>query len=322
MVISLKLVTQHPDQQYLLFRIINLSHHQPLPMNLRVAISLLLALAVVSGCVSKKKYLELDLRANKLENELKDRNLHIAQLEDELAQLRVDTARLGQELRASEKQYVDLLNESVDRTQLLNQELQAKTAELENKERLLLAFQGELEDREQKVKELNGIIQRQDSLSNALLAKVEAALVSFNEDELTVEMKGGKVYVSLSDQLLFQSGSANVNNKGREALLKVAEVLKKNPDIQVTIEGHTDNVPIRTAKFQDNWDLSVLRATEVVRILIWSGEVDPTRLKAAGRGQHQPVASNETRETRAQNRRTEIILEPDLSELYELLNAQ
>lgn len=291
-------------------------------MNLRVAISLLLALAVVSGCVSKKKYLELDLRANKLENELKDRNLHIAQLEDELAQLRVDTARLGQELRASEKQYVDLLNESVDRTQLLNQELQAKTAELENKERLLLAFQGELEDREQKVKELNGIIQRQDSLSNALLAKVEAALVSFNEDELTVEMKGGKVYVSLSDQLLFQSGSANVNNKGREALLKVAEVLKKNPDIQVTIEGHTDNVPIRTAKFQDNWDLSVLRATEVVRILIWSGEVDPTRLKAAGRGQHQPVASNETRETRAQNRRTEIILEPDLSELYELLNAQ
>ena len=291
-------------------------------MNLRVAISLLLALAVVSGCVSKKKYLELDLRANKLENELKDRNLYIAQLEDELAQLRVDTARLGQELRASEKQYVDLLNESVDRTQLLNQELQAKTAELENKERLLLAFQGELEDREQKVKELNGIIQRQDSLSNALLAKVEAALVSFNEDELTVEMKGGKVYVSLSDQLLFQSGSANVNNKGREALLKVAEVLKKNPDIQVTIEGHTDNVPIRTAKFQDNWDLSVLRATEVVRILIWSGEVDPTRLKAAGRGQHQPVASNETRETRAQNRRTEIILEPDLSELYELLNAQ
>ncbi len=322
MVISLKLVTQHPDQQYLLFRIINFSHHQPLPMNLRVAISLLLALAVVSGCVSKKKYLELDLRANKLENELKDRNLYIAQLEDELAQLRVDTARLGQELRASEKQYVDLLNESVDRTQLLNQELQAKTAELENKERLLLAFQGELEDREQKVKELNGIIQRQDSLSNALLAKVEAALVSFNEDELTVEMKGGKVYVSLSDQLLFQSGSANVNNKGREALLKVAEVLKKNPDIQVTIEGHTDNVPIRTAKFQDNWDLSVLRATEVVRILIWSGEVDPTRLKAAGRGQHQPVASNETRETRAQNRRTEIILEPDLSELYELLNAQ
>lgn len=283
---------------------------------------ILLSLLILSSCVAKKKYVALQDEVANLNSVLTERDANVERLQTEVAQLKADTATLGQQLRAAEQKYLNLRDESLDRTELLTQELQAKTEELANKETLLQAFQAELEDREAKVQELSSIIQKQDSLSSALLAKVENALVSFEEDELTVEMKNGKVYVSLSDQLLFQSGSANVNNKGREALLKVAEVLRKNPEIQVTIEGHTDNVPIKTNRFQDNWDLSVLRATEVVRILIWSGDVDPTRLKAAGRGQYQPIASNDSRESRALNRRTEIILEPDLSELYQLLNGQ
>ncbi len=287
---------------------------RPIPLLCCILLPLMLA-----SCVAKKKYLALEERLAEQTQLRQKRDTRIRELLAETDALRQDTARLGRELRAAEQRYLDLLNQSSDQTQLLSEQLAAKTRELRNKEQLLKAFQAELEDREAKVEELSSIIQRQDSLTSALLAKVEDALVSFEEDELTVEMKEGKVYVSLSDELLFQSGSANVNRKGRDALLKVAEVLKKNPDIQVTIEGHTDNVPIKTARFQDNWDLSVLRATEVVRILVWSGEVDPTRLKAAGRGQYQPIASNETRESRAKNRRTEIILEPNLGELYSLL---
>jgi len=220
---------------------------------------------MLASCVAKKKYLALEERLAEQTQLRQKRDTRIRELLAETDALRQDTARLGRELRAAEQRYLDLLNQSSDQTQLLSEQLAAKTRELRNKEQLLKAFQAELEDREAKVEELSSIIQRQDSLTSALLAKVEDALVSFEEDELTVEMKEGKVYVSLSDELLFQSGSANVNRKGRDALLKVAEVLKKNPDIQVTIEGHTDNVPIKTARFQDNWDLSVLRATEVVR---------------------------------------------------------
>ncbi len=288
-------------------------------MKLTYLAYLLVLLILLPSCVAKKKYLALQDELNTQTELRKSGDASIEDLETQAGKLKAELDLVTQELKASQDQYQNLLDQSLDNTQVLNQELSRKTAEVENQRRLLEAFQQELEEREAKVKELNAIISRQDSLSQALLAKVESALVSFEEDELTVTMRDGKVYVSLSDQLLFQSGSANVNSKGRDALIKVAEVLNKNPEIQVTIEGHTDNVPIKTSRFSDNWDLSVLRATEVVRILIWSGKVDPTRLKAAGRGQHQPVASNEDREARAKNRRTEIILEPDLGELYSIL---
>lgn len=177
----------------------------------------------------------------------------------------------------------------------------------------------ELAERERRLQELEGIIRAQDSLVNSLNDIVKRALLAFNSDELTVEMKNGKVYVSLSDKLLFKSGSAAVEEKGQEAIKKVAEVLNKHLDIDVLIEGHTDNVPIKTDRYPDNWALSADRALSIVRLLSDNYKVNPKRLEAAGRGEFYPKAANDSPEGRARNRRTEIILSPKLDELYKLI---
>jgi chemotaxis protein MotB len=299
---------------------------------------LLLALlaAGTSACVSTKKY-NLALSESQLQDSLRrSREADLRQLREQARGLERDTARLGASQRDLQGRYEALSAASAQQSQQLsgqlqatsaelqarNAELQARNAELQQQQQALEVFSRELKLREQTVNELNAIIRRQDSLSQALLAKVEGALVGFSREELTVTQKNGKVYVSLSEQLLFASGSAEVNPKGRDALLKLAEVLNKDPDFEVVIEGHTDNVPIKTAIFKDNWDLSVLRATSVVRLLIWSGKMDPKRLVPSGRGEYFPVADNADRNARKLNRRTEIILSPRLDELISLLKTQ
>lgn len=234
-------------------------------------------------------------------------------------QLRKDTAALGAEKRSLqddlsslEKRYSDLQKTSNMTLGQLNEELARKSTELEKKEALLQA-------REKRLKELEGITRRQDSIVTALNNTVKNALLGFKSDELSVEMKNGKVYVSMSDKLLFKSGSASVEDKGKEALKKLAEVLSKNQEIDILIEGHTDNLPIKTAVFKDNWDLSAARATGVVRLLTEEYKMPATRLTASGRGEYSPVASNETVEGRAKNRRTDIILTPKLDELFKLI---
>jgi chemotaxis protein MotB len=150
--------------------------------------------------------------------------------------------------------------------------------------------------------------------------KMADALTGFKSNELTVATKNGKVYVSLQENLLFPSGSAVVNPKGKEALAKLAEVLNINPDITVDIEGHTDSIPIR-GKYQDNWDLSLARAASIVRILTVDYKVTPERVIASGHSQYEPVQSNSSAEGRALNRRTDIILSPKLDELFKLLQT-
>ena len=204
--------------------------------------------------------------------------------------------------------YTDLIKTSLSKTEQLNLALKEKGEQL-------LA-------REKKLAELEAIIRRQDSITNALNDIVKKALLSFNSDELTVEMKNGKVYVSLSDKLLFKSGSAEVEEKGMDAIKKLSDVLNKNTDIDILVEGHTDNKPIKTASFADNWDLSTARANNIVRLLVDAHHVDPKRLTAAGRSEFQPRANNETVEGRAKNRRTEIVLSPKLDELYKLINKR
>ena len=146
------------------------------------------------------------------------------------------------------------------------------------------------------------------------------ALVGFNSNELSVSIKNGKVYVSLQENLLFPSGSAVVNPKGKDALGKLAAVLNNNPDITVDIEGHTDSIPIR-GRYQDNWDLSLARAASIVRILTTDYKVDPMRVVASGHSQYDPVQTNSTTDGRALNRRTDIILSPKLDELFKLLET-
>ena len=146
------------------------------------------------------------------------------------------------------------------------------------------------------------------------------ALAGFEKLDVKVEYRNGKVYVILPEKLLFKSGSTSVDPKGQEALIELAKALNKKADVQVAVEGHTDNVPMNGESIKDNWDLSVLRATSIARILISDANMNPKRIQAVGRGDTQPVAGNDTPEGRAKNRRTEIVLTPQLDKILEILN--
>ncbi len=236
-----------------------------------------------------------------------------------LAAEQAETARLNTELKSTQTElatlnteYENLKAESTKTAGQLSAELRAKSEQLDNKEKTLA-------EREKSLRELQAIIARQDSITNRLNSILRDALLGFQADELSVEVKNGKVYVSMSDKLLFKSGSAKAEAKGEEAITALANVLQKNPDIDILIEGHTDNVPIKNSPtFKDNWDLSTARATSIVRILS-DKQIDPKRLTAAGRGEYMPRATNDTPEGKASNRRTEIILSPKLDELMQLL---
>lgn len=246
---------------------------------------------------------------------LDDRTNEVANLHQNIDGLNSDIDNLKASIREVEQKYNDLMSEKLSESEQFNLALQQKTKELNEKERLL-------EEREKALNDLRKVIARQDSVTQRLNNVIRDALLGFKSDELSVEVKNGKVYVSMSDKLLFKSGSAAVEAKGKEALKVLADVLDKNRDIDILVEGHTDSIPIHTAKYHDNWDLSVARATSIVRILTTEYQIAPTRLTASGKGEYSPKASNSTPEGRAQNRRTEIILSPKLDEIMQLLKME
>jgi chemotaxis protein MotB len=225
-----------------------------------------------------------------------------ARLAQQVAQNEANIGQLKQQLGDLNKKYEDLQNQSGMTQNQLNQ----------SKEQIA--------EQRRRLAQLQALMDQQKRAIQDIRKKMTDALVGFNSKDLTVAIKNGKVYVSLSENLLFPSGSATVNPKGKEALGKLATVLNTNPDITVDIEGHTDSVPIR-GKYQDNWALSVARSTAIVRILTADYQVDPVRVEASGHSQYDPVQSNSTPDGRALNRRTEIILSPKLDELYKLLES-
>jgi chemotaxis protein MotB len=175
-------------------------------------------------------------------------------------------------------------------------------------------------DQAKRLKNLQNIIQSQKDVMARLKNSIAEALMNYKSDELYVYIENGNVYVSLEEKLLFSSGSDVVDPKGKEALKTLAKVLNSTKDITVMIEGHTDNVPIKTSQFKDNWDLSTARATSIVRILTKDDGFDSNRITASGRSEFHPVRTNESVAGRASNRRTEVILSPDLKELYKILD--
>jgi len=229
------------------------------------------------------------------------------------------------------KDYKDLLANYSAESNKMSSNLAKKEQQLLDLEKSLMGTKTEndklltdLKERELKLKELQKIMKQKDSAVVALRNSVTDALLSFKDNGLTVNVKNGKVYVSLSEKLLFSSGSTNVDKKGEEALKKLGSVLKKQPDVNVMIEGHTDDVPVAkntNAAFTDNWDLSVLRATEITRILVNEG-VKPRKITPAGRAEFSPIAENKTADSRQKNRRTEIILTPKLDELFKILESE
>ena len=292
-------------------------------------LSLLLMLAVVTvACISKKRFLEEQQAKNKAFKSLSDAKKENKRLNENLKALLADTTKLGEELRKiglERKAVAEDLADLQTKYKTLEKSSKLTTdelrGELSKKETELLEKEKALKEREKTVLELRNAISKKEDALQALLDKVNKSLVDFNPDELTVEKKNGKIYVSLAEKLLFKSGRASVEAKGKEALGKLAEVLKKNLDIDIVVEGHTDNIPIKTAIFKDNWDLSVIRATSIVRILTEDYGMLATRITPAGRGDEFPIASNETKEGRAKNRRVEIILSPKLDELLKIIEG-
>lgn len=223
-----------------------------------------------------------------------------------------ETEKISTELRLTQER----LQKKEDELRLLETQLNTKKAELDNMARSLTM-------KEQRVNELENILAEKEKTVNELRDKVAAALFGFENNGLTIEIRNGKVYVSLDESLLFASGSWSVNAKGRDALIKLAKVLENNTDVNILIEGHTDNVPFRgSGQVKDNWDLSVMRATAIVKIIVENSNVDANRLMAAGRSEYHPVDNSNTTAGRAKNRRTEIILTPKLDELFQLLENQ
>ncbi|MCB0395668.1 MAG: OmpA family protein [Flavobacteriales bacterium] len=291
----------------------------------------------------KSRNEELTVKSTELEASLSD-------IKKQIDGLSSDTTVLGKSLRQMTVNY-DKLNETYEllldknkemlagnryETEKLMRELQSTQTSLQSKEDALKSLErelntkkqnleklsGELKDREAKVAELQDILDKKEAAVADLKKKVTEALLGFENKGLTIQQKNGKVYVSLEESLLFASGSYKVDTKGQDALGKLAQVLADNKDINVLIEGHTDNVPLKgSGQVKDNWDLSVMRATAIVKIITENRGVDPKRLTAAGRGEYVPIDPADTKEARQKNRRTEIILTPKLDELFEILNT-
>ncbi len=240
-----------------------------------------LILITATSCVSKKKYMMAQEDLKQVEQANNRLNSEINQLEDALAEAQ------------------DNADQQLERAQL----------ELADREK-------ELEKREAAMAELEALVNDQRDAVAALHQEVCSALKCFTPEELQVNVRDGKLYVSMSDKLLFKSGSDEVNDRGEEAIQMLAQVLN-NAKLEVMVEGHTDSIPISTSKYDDNWDLSVHRATSVARILVNHG-IPEEKIISAGRGEHAPIASNETEEGRSLNRRTEIVLSPRLDKLWKL----
>lgn len=279
---------------------------------------------------------ELEARIDALQKETQSIRENIAQVKIERDKALDDYNKISAQYSELQNAHEDLVKGNVRETQKLFSELQAAQKNLQEKEDLLKQLSSnldarkasldelnfELEKKNTRLAELEKILDTQKKIAQDLKNRVSEALLGFENNGLTVSQRDGKVYVSLDEKLLFKSASWDIDANGRNALRKLAGVLEKNPDIQIMIEGHTDNVPYNpgNSQLKDNWDLSVKRATTVVRTLLEGSKIDPKRLTASGRSEYLPIDGANSAEARTKNRRTEIILTPDLSELYRLIN--
>ena len=308
-----------------------------------------LIVSLTTSCVSKKIYTDLENKYADLKKEHRQLSDDNASLTETLNKAQNDFTKLQKEyddvvaqrdrlqsdydatktsldnLKASydalEKNSSTAIAENSKKNRELLAQLEAKEQALAAENARLAALKKELEDRSQRVAELERMIASKDAAMTKLKDAISKALTNFEGKGLTVEQRGGKVYVSMENKLLFESGSWAVGSNGKEAVKQLGSVLAENPDIAILIEGHTDNVPYTgSGQLSGNWDLSTKRATAIVNILRENASIRPENLTAAGRGEYAPIASNETAEGKAKNRRIEVILTPKLDEISKLLN--
>ena len=303
---------------------------------------------------SKDALRRLEMTSQDLEVENNELKAEVERLKKNIAMLEKDTMRLAKQnwaLKNRNKELLSQYNSFLENSSLKNNSgesaellahLQSLHEQLQKREDALLEAEKELEQkqhslelasselnlmqdelarRNRRLVELERALSEKDSLMNALKNTVANALVDFGSDELEVHIKNGKVYVSMEEKLLFGSGSYQVSAIGVGALKKIAGVLEQKPEIHVLVEGHTDDVPYKSGVLLDNWDLSVKRATSVTRILLENANIQSSRITAAGRGEFVPIDRAKTAEARRKNRRTEIILSPNLDQVFDILET-
>jgi chemotaxis protein MotB len=306
-------------------------------------------LIFITSCVSPKVYKDLEGKyatlkkvnrqlsdenetllsaKNKAENSLKELQANydktLAQrdkLQSDYNALKSSYDNLTASYDALEKNSSEAIAENIQKNRELLAQLEAKEQALATENARLKKLEKDLKNRSQQVAELENLIAAKDAAMTALKNAISKALTDFEGKGLTIEQRNGKVYVSMENKLLFKSGSWAVGSQGRQAVQQLGKVLGDNPDIAVLIEGHTDNVPYKgNAQLSGNWDLSTKRATAIVNILRENTAINPENLTAAGRGEYAAIATNETAEGKAKNRRIEVILTPKLDEITKLLN--
>ena len=280
-------------------------------MKIKYLLFALLLSATLHSCqvLSNKKYKAMLSQRDSLFT-------RTANLEAESSKLQGDTARLHHEIAGLKSELADQrgsYNTLKGNYDALNNNLTSTNSKMSQ-------LSSDLKKREERLKEVEDILRKRDEATNALKEKLQKALLGFQQNGLTVDIRNGKVYVSLTDKLLFPSGSIIIDERGKAALKQLAAVLNKEPDINMAVEGHTDDKKvINLGQIKDNWDLSVLRATSVTRYLTEVEKIDPHRLTATGKSQYQPIDPADNNDARTKNRRIEIVLSPKLDELYDLI---
>jgi chemotaxis protein MotB len=311
----------------------------------------LCGLLIFGSCVPKKDLVNLQNRYDNLksqndllskknkncQDEKADLSSNLSTAQSELSELQkqhqkltVDYQSQSEQLKNLENSYEaleqnssEMLSKNVEQNRALLKALEEKEKALAEERLRLDELQKDLEERSYRINELEDLIASKEAKLTALKDNLMDALVDFEGRGLSVEQRDGKVYVSMENKLLFASGSWNVGAEGKKAIRELATVLAQNPDISVLIEGHTDDVPYNgSGPLKDNWDLSTKRATEVLKLLLNNNNIDPKNLTAAGRGKYAPVATNDTSDGKAKNRRIEVVLEPRLDQINELIQSQ
>ncbi|MBL7738850.1 MAG: OmpA family protein [Chitinophagaceae bacterium] len=276
------------------------------------------AVVFLSSCVSSKKfkksqadYATLQTQHTQLQGSLNDCNTEKAELARQKAGLENDIAHLNKQVDFLKQNNTQALKQLEDMSVISASQAESIKKSLEN-----------IGAKDSYIQTLQQQMARKDSLNMALVMNLKGAVGNMDDQDINIKVDKGVVYIDISDKLLFKSGKYEVTEQAKTVLGKVAAVLKNQPDIEFMVEGHTDNVPYKSAVLLDNWDLSVKRATAIVRILQNQYGLDPAKMAAAGRGEYKPVVDNGTKEGKAANRRTRIVILPQLDQFFKLLEPK
>ena len=273
------------------------------------AITLLISVVLLGSCVSQKKFTELEELQQNTKDLLDSTTVKLNATSEEKEAALAQLATLNEQNKFLKENNQDLIDNIGNLTTLSKKGAENLEMSLES-----------MKEKDVRIQRMQDAVTKKDSVTLALVTSLKGVLGNLSDDDIEINVEKGVVYVSISDKLLFRSGSYTVTSRAKEVLGKVAKVVNEKPDIEFMVEGHTDNVPIKIEGIQDNWELSVKRATAVVRILEKDFGVAPSRMTAAGRSYYLPVADNDTASNRAKNRRTRIVVLPKLDQFYDLID--